>query len=212
MTTDLIERPRGHAAGRSGPEAAVSIQGLTKVYRGSRGSAPKTALDAIDLAIPRGSIFGLLGPNGAGKSTLINILAGLVIKTAGHGRGLGHRHRPRAAPGARRDRRRAAGDRDRLLLHAARADGDAGRVLRRAEIPSAAPSTSSRGCRSRQGGRSRPHALGRHAPPPDDGQGDGARAAGAGARRADRRRRCRAAPAALGACARSRAPPAPRSC
>src|SRR6185312_2395213 len=34
-------------------------------------------------AIPRGSIFGLLGPNGAGKSTLINILAGLVIKTAG---------------------------------------------------------------------------------------------------------------------------------
>ncbi len=62
---------------------AVSIRGLTKVYRGTRGAAGKTALDAIDLAIPRGSIFGLLGPNGAGKSTLINILAGLVIKTAG---------------------------------------------------------------------------------------------------------------------------------
>jgi ABC-2 type transport system ATP-binding protein len=40
-------------------------------------------LDGIDLAIPRGAVFGLLGPNGAGKSTLINILAGLVTKTAG---------------------------------------------------------------------------------------------------------------------------------
>ena len=37
----------------------------------------------IDLDIPQGSVFGLLGPNGAGKSTLINILAGLVIKSAG---------------------------------------------------------------------------------------------------------------------------------
>ncbi|MFC7158184.1 ABC transporter ATP-binding protein [Pseudidiomarina halophila] len=37
----------------------------------------------MDLTIPRGSIFGLLGPNGAGKSTTINILAGLVRKSAG---------------------------------------------------------------------------------------------------------------------------------
>jgi ABC-2 type transport system ATP-binding protein len=43
----------------------------------------RAALEGIDLAIPRGAIFGLLGPNGAGKSTLINILAGLVVKTAG---------------------------------------------------------------------------------------------------------------------------------
>jgi ABC-2 type transport system ATP-binding protein len=45
--------------------------------------AAKQALKGIDLAIPRGSIFGLLGPNGAGKSTFINILAGLVNKTSG---------------------------------------------------------------------------------------------------------------------------------
>jgi ABC-2 type transport system ATP-binding protein len=44
------------------------------------------ALDHVTLAIPRGSFFGLLGPNGAGKSTLINILAGLVTKTAGTAR------------------------------------------------------------------------------------------------------------------------------
>ncbi|MDE2167046.1 MAG: ABC transporter ATP-binding protein [Alphaproteobacteria bacterium] len=63
------------------PGQAVEIKGLTKFY-GSNGRG-KAALDHVDLTIPRGVIFGLLGPNGAGKSTLINILAGLVIKTAG---------------------------------------------------------------------------------------------------------------------------------
>ena len=46
----------------------------------------KRAIDSIDLTVPRGSLFGLLGPNGAGKSTLINILAGLVAKSAGSAR------------------------------------------------------------------------------------------------------------------------------
>ena len=64
------------------PALAISSHGLRKVYRGQRSSATE-ALKGIDLAIPRGSIFGLLGPNGAGKSTFINILAGLVRKTAG---------------------------------------------------------------------------------------------------------------------------------
>ena len=62
-------------------EAAISLKGLTKIYAGG-----KQALKGIDLDIPRGSIFGLLGPNGAGKSTMINILAGLVNKTAGSAR------------------------------------------------------------------------------------------------------------------------------
>ncbi len=62
------------------PDAAIQIQGLTKTYS---GKTPKQALKGVDLAIPRGSIFGLLGPNGAGKSTLINIMAGLVTKTSG---------------------------------------------------------------------------------------------------------------------------------
>ena len=64
------------------PAHAVEVQGLTKVY-GRDGRRHRKALDGIDLAIPRGAFLGLLGPNGAGKSTLINILAGLVIKTAG---------------------------------------------------------------------------------------------------------------------------------
>ena len=64
-------------------EAAIKVTGLKKLYRGSGKAAPVLALDSVDLTIPRGSIFGLLGPNGAGKSTFINILAGLVRKTAG---------------------------------------------------------------------------------------------------------------------------------
>src|SRR5579864_9339166 len=65
------------------PDYAIEVKGLTKIYRGSARSPAKQALNGIDLRIERGSFFGLLGPNGAGKSTLINILAGLVIKTAG---------------------------------------------------------------------------------------------------------------------------------
>jgi ABC-2 type transport system ATP-binding protein len=62
---------------------AIRIEGLRKTYKGMGNQPPKEALKGVDLEIPAGSIFGLLGPNGAGKSTLINILAGLVTKSAG---------------------------------------------------------------------------------------------------------------------------------
>jgi len=64
-------------------EKAIEITGLQKTYAATHGAGPKEALKGIDLSIPKGAIFGLLGPNGAGKSTMINIMAGLVIKSAG---------------------------------------------------------------------------------------------------------------------------------
>jgi ABC-2 type transport system ATP-binding protein len=50
---------------------------LSKRYGGH------TALDAVDLAVPEGAVYGLVGPNGAGKTTLLAILAGLRRPTAG---------------------------------------------------------------------------------------------------------------------------------
>ena len=58
--------------------AAIEIDNLQKTYAGG-----KPALGGMTFDVPQGSIFGLLGPNGAGKSTLINILSGMVNKTAG---------------------------------------------------------------------------------------------------------------------------------
>jgi ABC-2 type transport system ATP-binding protein len=74
---------------------AIEIKGLTKTYAAQKSSGgkttpPKTALDNVDLTIPKGSFFALLGPNGAGKSTMINILAGLVIKSQGDVKIWGH--------------------------------------------------------------------------------------------------------------------------
>src|SRR5690606_29007448 len=63
---------------------AIEIANLSKTYAPEGNNPAKVALRGLNLNIPAGSIFGLLGPNGAGKSTTINIMAGLVNKTAGH--------------------------------------------------------------------------------------------------------------------------------
>ena len=62
---------------------AIEIKDLQKIYKATKKTEPKLALDNINLTIPKGSMFALLGPNGAGKSTAINIMAGLVVKSSG---------------------------------------------------------------------------------------------------------------------------------
>ncbi len=49
-----------------------------------------TAVDHLDLTVPRGSCFGLLGPNGAGKSTTMRLLTGQAIADSGRVEVLGH--------------------------------------------------------------------------------------------------------------------------
>ena len=59
-------------------EHAIIINNLNKRY-----SSNFYALKNLNLSIPSGIIIAILGPNGAGKSTLINIICGLVKKSAG---------------------------------------------------------------------------------------------------------------------------------
>jgi ABC-2 type transport system ATP-binding protein len=58
-------------------EAAIACRALTKRY------GDVIALDALDLDVPGGSVFGFLGPNGAGKTTTIRLLASLAQATSG---------------------------------------------------------------------------------------------------------------------------------
>src|SRR5213082_2815682 len=55
----------------------IELKSLTKRY----GSF--TAVDAIDLSVPDGELFGFLGPNGAGKTTTLRMIAGILQPTAG---------------------------------------------------------------------------------------------------------------------------------
>ncbi|MEM6551713.1 MAG: ABC transporter ATP-binding protein [Planctomycetota bacterium] len=67
------------------PDAPPIIKcvGLTKVFKDFWLRPRVTAVDAIDLDVRRGEVFGLLGPNGSGKSTTIKMLLGLLQPTAG---------------------------------------------------------------------------------------------------------------------------------
>jgi ABC-2 type transport system ATP-binding protein len=55
----------------------IQLSRLTKRY------GQFTAVDALDLHVPRGELFGFLGPNGAGKTTTLRMLAGILRPTSG---------------------------------------------------------------------------------------------------------------------------------
>jgi ABC-2 type transport system ATP-binding protein len=57
---------------------AIRTEDLTKRYAGD-----VLAVDALDLEIPTGEIFGLLGPNGAGKTTTVGMLSTRILPTSG---------------------------------------------------------------------------------------------------------------------------------
>ncbi|MEJ7638952.1 MAG: ATP-binding cassette domain-containing protein, partial [Singulisphaera sp.] len=61
----------------SGEGTVVEVVGL------SRRFGRNVALDGVDLAVPRGVVFGVVGENGAGKTTLIKHLLGLLKAEVG---------------------------------------------------------------------------------------------------------------------------------
>ncbi len=63
---------------------AVETKGLTRVY------GAMTALNALDLTINQGDLFGFIGSNGAGKTTTLRILATFLQPSSGTARVLGH--------------------------------------------------------------------------------------------------------------------------
>lgn len=71
-------------------DLCVQTKGLTKAY----GSA--SVVRSLDLAVPRGSVYGFLGPNGAGKTTTMKMLLGLVRPNAGTATVLGREVSPRS--------------------------------------------------------------------------------------------------------------------
>lgn len=58
-------------------ETALRMTGVVKRY------GRRTALDGLDLAVPRGSAFGLVGSNGAGKTTCLSVAAGILGSDGG---------------------------------------------------------------------------------------------------------------------------------
>jgi ABC-2 type transport system ATP-binding protein len=73
----------GSGTGTATDAPAIETHGLSKRF------GHQLAVNGIDLAVPRGSVFGFLGPNGSGKTTTIRMMLGLAAPTAGEVRVLG---------------------------------------------------------------------------------------------------------------------------
>jgi ABC-2 type transport system ATP-binding protein len=65
------------------PDAVIRTENLTRNFGNVR------AVDALNLTVPGGAVFGFLGPNGSGKTTTIRMLLGLVEASSGTARVLG---------------------------------------------------------------------------------------------------------------------------
>jgi ABC-2 type transport system ATP-binding protein len=64
--------------------AAIDVRGVTKTF------GALTAVDRLDLTIPRGALYGFIGPNGAGKTTAIRMIMSILMPDSGELRVLGH--------------------------------------------------------------------------------------------------------------------------
>jgi ABC-2 type transport system ATP-binding protein len=76
MTTPEEPTTAGHPA--------IELRGLTRTF------GAVTAVDGLDLAMPRGELFALVGPDGGGKTTTLRMLAGILTPSAGDAWVAGH--------------------------------------------------------------------------------------------------------------------------
>jgi ABC-2 type transport system ATP-binding protein len=104
VTQDLADT-RASAEARQGQRSCdlgrapiLTTRGLTKEFGDLR------AVDALDMSVCRGDVFGFLGPNGAGKTTVIRLALGLIHPTSGYAEIAGHR-----LPGERQEALRHVG-------------------------------------------------------------------------------------------------------
>ncbi len=171
-------------------EHAIRARGLTRRF------GHVTAVDGIDLDIPRARIYGFLGPNGSGKSTTIRMLCGLLQPSAGTVNVLGH-EMPRDAEQLRT--RLGYMTQKFSLWDDLTVSENLEFMAQVFGLARAAPA----GTRRRRGRRIRPgvpvqaarrHAERRPAPAPRARGGDAARAGTAAARRADQRGRSAESP------------------
>jgi putative ABC transport system ATP-binding protein len=63
--------------------AAATMIDLHQVTKRFAGKRDVVALDAVDIAIPRGEMVSIIGPSGSGKSTLLNLVGGLDRPSSG---------------------------------------------------------------------------------------------------------------------------------
>lgn len=65
---------------------AVSVMGLTKVFKSGLTKRPFVAVQDLSLTVKPGEVYGLIGPNGSGKSTTMKVILGLLAPTQGETR------------------------------------------------------------------------------------------------------------------------------
>src|SRR5436190_18998730 len=66
-------------------ETAILLKGITKSFGAAK------AVEDLDLAVPRGGLYGFIGPNGAGKTTSIRMIMSILFPDSGELSVLGHR-------------------------------------------------------------------------------------------------------------------------
>jgi len=74
---DVIRSPAADRGRAMSQEIAMEVRGLTRSY------GHRKAVDALDLTVRVGDVYGFLGPNGAGKTTAMRCILGLIRRDAG---------------------------------------------------------------------------------------------------------------------------------